>query len=334
MGKNFKVQSKRGAAHNFFFAMPSSLRLDIPVEKQVELLATLKLQHASLVARGLVPSTVSMACRMVASAPSFYFCTNLFAATQAFASTRVIVKQQGNIVKSSVHVKRNVSGELMDAIVIKGPSYKLRSSSLCTDACTNTLTMHASTRLFHVYSSVMHTVHGSPVPPLLPTPPVADEVAQVKFDFDSAVSTSVPLFKALAVLPCTPPLPPTTPPPAAPTTPPPAAPTTPPLERASKRQRTSGAPSPRCYICFKHKTCDILFPCRVASHACCRKCIKMLYEMWSSDEFDGKATIKCPQCGRKDGLIERADGKEVWLGSRYMLRKKRRAVYVYDPPAF
>lgn len=314
------------------------LSVDIPPAKRAELLATLKSQYAELVARESLTihnNIAVMACKMVESTPSFYFCNNLFPATQAFASTRVIVKQQGVVVKSSVHVKRNVGGDLMDAIVIKGPSYKLQLPSQHSDA----LVLHASTGLFNVYSCVMHALRQSPAPVLASLPPIPPEVAQVKFDHDAAVAATLPLFQAISAAPTPAATPVATPPPVATPTPvaqtpshveevagPAEASPSPDRDRAPKRQRT-GAATSTCYICFKTKTCDILFPCRVASHACCRKCIKLLYEMWSNDEYEGKATIKCPQCGYNKGLIERADGKQIWLGSRYLLRKKRRPSY-------
>lgn len=306
-----------------------TLVLDIPVEKRVELLATLKLQQAELLARGCITSKIpDMSCRMTASAPSYYFCNNLFAATQAFASTRVVVKQQQNIVKTSVHVKRDSRGELMQTIILSGPTYKLQSTIPATDA----LTTHACTSLFNVYSVIVHSLRGLPAPVRAVVPSLPAEVAEVKFDHDAAVASFLPLFQALPVLPLV-----TTPPPPFPvvmslpapvdvTSSLPPTPCAASPERATKRQRT-GASSPTCYICFKPKTCDILFPCRVASHACCRKCIKRLYEMWSSDEYEGTATIKCPQCNNKDGLIQRTDGKVIWLGHRYLLRKKRRLSY-------
>lgn len=83
-----------------------------------------------------------------------------------------------------------------------------------------------------------------------------------------------------------------------------------------------------CYVCWESVTCDVLFPCRVPGHACCRKCLRKLHTMWSSTEYEGTGTVRCPTCGCADGELLSARGSPIDIPNKgYTLRKQRKPQY-------
>jgi hypothetical protein len=187
---------------------------------------------------------------------------------------------------------------------VKGPVYKLGPGE-APPHLTQHLTLHASMVLFSVYVRAMYVLkHREDVPALPPLPAVPACVRDVKFHDQDAVQQLVTRLRGGAA---------------------PRAPASP----TGARPTTSGSEdSGNCYICWRPVTCDILFPCMVASHACCRKCVLKLHERWRSSEFEGCVTVPCPMCGCDQGGVSHRDGSPITFPTkRYSLRKQARPSY-------
>lgn len=277
-------------------------------ETQQRLLQTLRTQHHQLTqsSRDLAPT---LRCQLIRAGDSYCFMNDLWSQPKAYASTPVVLRgPTARTYKSVVQLKRDECGDAMASITVKGPVYKLVSGELPPHLCQH-LTLHASMMLFSVYVRAMYELKQVQDVPALPLfPAVPDCVQEVKFHDKDALQQLLTALRRTA-------------------------PTLPPLQRfsppGSPRPSTPGIEdTPACYICWRQVTCDVLFPCMVASHACCRKCVTKLYERWRCTEFEGGSTIPCPMCGCAQGKVVFQDGSPLTLPSkRYMLRKQAKPSY-------
>lgn len=292
--------------------MLPSEHCDIPFDKQLALLQTLQAQHQKIMQRkSTLPFT------MVPAAASYFFTNSLFASAKAYSSTPVLLRVKGNTVKTLVQIKRNEFGDVMPSVNITGPVYKL--SGLMDDEL---VTRHACKSLLRVYARVMLSMKATIFSiPAIDVPTLPPSI-HFTFDEEAAVKAAVSSL------------------------------TSDPALRSRKRHRvddeltattsdelaattsdeltatTSDDESSRCYICWEKVPCDVLFPCMIPSHACCRGCVSQLYERWSSTEFEGCGTVKCPQCSSSSGVLRHVNGEPLIFRSlRYPIRKQRKQNY-------
>jgi hypothetical protein len=279
-------------------------------ETQAQLVRALKAQYVQM-----------LQCDMRPVDASFYFTNKFYGHAKSYASTAVVVRAKRGVVHTSVHIKRDARGDPMPALIVDGPSY---ACSCETGTYLEELTRHASVVLFRVYTKLLYGAQ-SPVKVVmdqsLPTlPALPPGVVMQPYSESEAVEHVLPQLTTCGRL-CTPP------PPSGADNDVEAVEARQADEGQRKRRRVSPGTSP-CYICWRHRPCDILFPCRRANHACCRRCIVELFQMWSSTEYEGMATMKCPQCACASGPVTTVQGQVVLMGTRYSLRKQRRKSYV------
>lgn len=286
-------------------------------EVQAQLVQALKVQYVQM-----------LQCHMLPVDASFYFINKFYTHAKSFASTAVVVKAKHAVVRSYVHIKRDVKGDLMSALILDGPSY-MCEPGCCDQPVLAAVTRHASEVLFRVYTKLLYAAQSptkvvleqsfpptSNLPPGVAAQPYSelDVVQRVLPRLVSSLRPPTPNLSPVASEVC-------------------AAPAAVEMQEeqegeAGPRRKRAKRGTSSCYICWRKRPCDILFPCRRHDHACCRRCIVHLFEMWSSTEFDGVATMKCPQCACATGLVTTVQGQVVWLGTRYALRKQRRKSYV------
>lgn len=294
----------------------------IPVEKQAYLLASLQQQYAALMAaRVLVPAAplpaATRTTHMSRVGDTYGLCNSLFESPRAYTSTPVLITWKEQVVKSLVQIKRDMHGNLAATVTVHGPSYRLSGSPL-PEHCA-AVTLHAASWLHYVYAKVVYSLKGETFLDAAPhLPELPSCVKSFKFD---ALSVSARTLQALVHLPSH-----------LPSHLPPLSPVTSSGDEdespVAKRARVEEEVEQRCYICWESVECDVLFPCRVQSHACCRKCVQQLQQVWSSTTHEGEGTIKCPQCANEAGVLTTTSGEVIRIKSqRYPLRKQRKPRY-------
>lgn len=261
---------------------------------RTHILATLKMQHNKLMCDE-TRTLPSLECSMLTHGDSFCFVNSLFADPKAFASTQVCLKEVSPVkFRSVVQVKRDGDGRATQSVTIKGPEYKFVSGVERPPEWRQLLLVHASIVLFHVYCKAVYGHRDMPVPLSLPPVPSVSLFVHTKYREPANLSRLFVVEPAASPAPATPGTP----------------------------------PAPWCYVCWETNACDVLFPCRVPSHACCRQCAIKLYEQWSSTEVGGEVTVRCPTCSCASGPLMFSSGDVLTLPSkRYELRKQKKPSY-------
>lgn len=288
----------------------------IPLEKQAYLLASLQQQYAALVAARAPPTAPEpqRTTHLSRVGDTYGLCNSLFDSPRAYTSTPVLVMWKDHAVKSLVQIKRDMHGNPAPTVTVHGPSYRLVALASPDDRAT--ITLHAASWLHYVYAQVVYLVRGESFLDHGPTLPCLPScVKSWKFDARAVCA------RALDALMHPPPLSP-------------VSTSDEDSERVAKRARVDARVEEadeveqRCYICWESVECDVLFPCRVQSHACCRKCVQQLQQVWSSTTHDGHGTIKCPQCANEAGVLTTTAGEVIRIKSqRYPIRKQRQPRY-------
>jgi hypothetical protein len=261
---------------------------------KTHILATLKMQHNKLMcddSRAVTREVTSLECSMLTHGDSFCFVNSLFADPKAFASTQVCLKEVSPVkFRSVVQVKRDGDGRATQSVTMKGPEYKFVTGVERPPEWRQLLLVHASIVLFHVYCKAVYGHRDMRVPLSLPPVPSVNSFVRAKY------REPADLGRLFAPSPA------------------PATPGT--------------TPTSWCFVCWETNACDVLFPCRVPSHACCRQCAMKLYERWSSTEVGGEVTVRCPTCSCASGPLMLSSGGVLTLPSkRYELRKQKKPSY-------
>lgn len=274
-------------------------------EVQQRLVETLQSQHHQLT-QSCRPEVQALRCQLIQAGDSYCFMNDMWPQPKAYASTPVVLRgPAGRVYKSVVQIKRDACGDAMASVTVKGPVYKLALGELPSHLA-QLLTLHASMTLFAVYVRAMYELkNGEDVPALPPFPAVPDCVREVRFHEKDAVQQLVAALRHQQ-------------------TPPPPSP----ILTLTRPSTPGTTDTSACYICWRQVTCDVLFPCMVVSHACCRKCVMKLHDRWRCSEFQGGSTVPCPMCGCDQGGLVCRDGSPLKLPSkRYMLRKQAKPSY-------